>query len=69
MTDSLEEFMPRCKVCWLPVVEVVEAAKVWGKGETAPFKHKMIRDADGNKACSKVALKEEDIEYVAREDS
>lgn len=65
MTDPLGEFIPRCKTCWIEVVPVREASKTWGKGETAPWKHRSLHDPQGNPACNRVALKDEDIEHVA----
>lgn len=67
MTDPLDEFIPRCKHCWIEVVPMPEARQIWGKGEAAGWKHKSVRDAEGNASCDR-PLKDEDIEHVAQSD-
>jgi hypothetical protein len=65
-TEELEEEkIPICKHCWVEVTVIPEAKTLVGKGEVAVWKHRYLKDPDGNPACDR-RLFDTDLEYVER---
>ena len=57
--------MMQCRHCWTPVKERDRSGKTWGMGENEDKRnwvHASTVNANGNPACSRTFLSEEDLE-------